>query len=230
MRSLPSRKMEKYFHWLIQVKERWSRTRRLLHQLKRNHLGLGRIPTPKMKSFKETTTNEVSDDFLAESRLLRKGAAILLARSAKNTGTLLRTTSTPLKDFSLKRPINHWNTRWRTLWRVWMSCAMDWSPYENRMVRIRVSRLPQCSSMNELINRFPLWWRDENNFHIDPMENKTLEHSVVPIWFGGIFLRYFSWNQSDSSLIAIFKGNFPLFNQSKEGVSSTRSCFIKRGI
>ena len=40
-----------------------------------------------MKSFKETTTNEVSDDFLlTESRLLRKGAAILLARSAKKHG------------------------------------------------------------------------------------------------------------------------------------------------
>ena len=38
-----------------------------------------------MKSFKETT-NEVSDDFLTESRLLRKGAAILLARSAKKHG------------------------------------------------------------------------------------------------------------------------------------------------
>ena len=38
-----------------------------------------------MKSFKETT-NEVSDDFLLESRLIRRGAAILLARSAKKHG------------------------------------------------------------------------------------------------------------------------------------------------
>ena len=40
-----------------------------------------------MKSFKETTTNEVrSNDSLQESRLMRKGAAILLARSAKKHG------------------------------------------------------------------------------------------------------------------------------------------------
>ena len=38
-----------------------------------------------MKSFKDTT-NEVSDDSLQESRLIRKGAAILLARSAKKHG------------------------------------------------------------------------------------------------------------------------------------------------
>ena len=53
--------------------------------MKRNPIGLGKVHTSKMKSFKETT-NEVSDDSLQESRLLRKGAAILLARSAKKHG------------------------------------------------------------------------------------------------------------------------------------------------
>ena len=38
-----------------------------------------------MISFKETT-NEVSEDFLKESRLLRKGVALILARSAKRSG------------------------------------------------------------------------------------------------------------------------------------------------
>ena len=39
-----------------------------------------------MKSFKDLATNEVSNDSLTESRWLRKGAAILLARSAKKHG------------------------------------------------------------------------------------------------------------------------------------------------
>ena len=38
-----------------------------------------------IKTFKETT-NEVGDDFLKESRLLRKGVALILARSAKRSG------------------------------------------------------------------------------------------------------------------------------------------------
>jgi len=38
-----------------------------------------------IKTFKETT-NEVGDDFLQESRLLRKGVALILARSAKRSG------------------------------------------------------------------------------------------------------------------------------------------------
>ena len=44
-----------------------------------------------MKSFKEVTTNEVSNDSLQESRWLRKGAAILLARSAKKHGDTAET-------------------------------------------------------------------------------------------------------------------------------------------
>ena len=38
-----------------------------------------------IKTFKDCT-NEVSDDFLSENRLLRKSAALILARSAKKSG------------------------------------------------------------------------------------------------------------------------------------------------
>ncbi len=44
-----------------------------------------------MKSFKDSATNEVSNDSLTESRWLRKGAAILLARSAKKHGDTAET-------------------------------------------------------------------------------------------------------------------------------------------
>jgi hypothetical protein len=43
-----------------------------------------------MISFKETTTGG-RDDFLQESRLLRKGVALLLARSAKKSGDTAET-------------------------------------------------------------------------------------------------------------------------------------------
>jgi len=39
-----------------------------------------------IKTFKETTTTEGRDDFLKENRLLRKSAALILARSAKKSG------------------------------------------------------------------------------------------------------------------------------------------------
>jgi hypothetical protein len=44
-----------------------------------------------IKTFKETTTTEGRDDFLKENRLLRKGAALLLARSAKKHGDTAQT-------------------------------------------------------------------------------------------------------------------------------------------
>jgi hypothetical protein len=43
-----------------------------------------------MITFKDST-NEVSADFLEESRLLRKGAALILARSAKKHGDTAQT-------------------------------------------------------------------------------------------------------------------------------------------
>ena len=55
-----------------------------------------------IKTFKETTTAG-RDDFLQESRLLRKGAALILARSAKKHGdTAVNHFNNALRSFSNK--------------------------------------------------------------------------------------------------------------------------------
>jgi hypothetical protein len=56
-----------------------------------------------MISFKETT-NEVNDDFLKESRLLRKGVALLLARSSKKHGDTAENHFNSAKRSFTKKP------------------------------------------------------------------------------------------------------------------------------
>jgi len=62
----------------------------------------GKIHISEMITFKDST-HEVCDDFLQESRLLRKGTALLLARSAKKHGdTAVNHFNTAQRSFSKK--------------------------------------------------------------------------------------------------------------------------------